>query len=159
MKVETLKDSYQLSSVQQELSKAEGFWRQLLHGFTAPTPVVVDQAPQAPRQERVVLEQEIRLSKASTSGLQSLAQQHQLTLNTVVQGAWALLLWYEWRGRCRLWCQQSLSSLIFCRVRSMVGLCSTSCQYRRVRKCLLPGTTGWLALETMSTPLDKDQGG
>jgi len=80
MKVETLKDSYQLSSVQQGAIK--GFWRQLLHGFG--TSLVVDQAPQAPRQERVVLKSKKSI-KASTSGLQSLAQQHQLTQYTVVQ--------------------------------------------------------------------------
>jgi len=66
MKVETLKDSYQLSSVQQSYPKQK-FWRQLLHGFTAPTPLVVDQAPQTPRQEKWFC----WLSKASTSGLQS----------------------------------------------------------------------------------------
>src|SRR6185436_11435234 len=32
------------------------------------------------------------LTPTITAGLQALAQQHQLTLNTLVQGAWALLL-------------------------------------------------------------------
>lgn len=79
---------------QQDLSKAEGFWRHLLKGFTAPTPLVVDRAPKTGLEQGKSGwgEQEIRLSVASTSQLQSLAQQHQLTLNTLVQGAWALLL-------------------------------------------------------------------
>jgi non-ribosomal peptide synthetase component F len=34
----------------------------------------------------------IQLSEATTSALKTLAQQHQLTLNTLVQGAFALLL-------------------------------------------------------------------
>lgn len=37
-------------------------------------------------------EKEIRISEAVTSGLKSLTQAHKLTLNTLVQGAWALLL-------------------------------------------------------------------
>jgi hypothetical protein len=37
-------------------------------------------------------EQKIQLSEATTSALKTLAQQHQLTLNTLVQGAFALLL-------------------------------------------------------------------
>jgi non-ribosomal peptide synthetase component F len=36
--------------------------------------------------------QRISLSATATVALQSLARQHQLTLNAVVQGAWALLL-------------------------------------------------------------------
>lgn len=73
---------------QQELSKAETFWRQLLQGFTAPTPLANAKTPK----QANFGEQELRLSVASTSRLQSLAQQHQLTLNILVQGAWALLL-------------------------------------------------------------------
>src|SRR5205085_2478130 len=34
----------------------------------------------------------LRLSEASTAALQALARRHQLTLSTLVQGAWALLL-------------------------------------------------------------------
>ena len=37
-------------------------------------------------------EVEIRLSPKITVTLQTLARQHQLTLNTFVQGAWSLLL-------------------------------------------------------------------
>ena len=79
---------------QQNLSSAQEFWRQSLKGFTAPTPLVVQAATADKHQgASTVVEQEIRLSEAATSTLQSLAQQHQLTLNTLVQGAWALLLW------------------------------------------------------------------
>ncbi len=80
---------------QQDLSIAQEFWRQSLQGFTTPTPLGVNQAARADKHQETstVVEQEIRLSVESTSVLQSLAQQHQLTLNTLVQGAWALLLW------------------------------------------------------------------
>lgn len=78
---------------QHEMAEAEGFWRQLLKGLTAPTPLIVDQAlDHEPDQEEGHGEQEIWLAEGITSALQSLAQQHRLTLNTFVQGAWALLL-------------------------------------------------------------------
>jgi amino acid adenylation domain-containing protein/non-ribosomal peptide synthase protein (TIGR01720 family) len=97
---------------QQSLSEAEAFWRQTLKGFTVPTPFSVDNdsssksfridqsSPELrdlrgkkasnPNQKSAV--HPIALSKETTAALQSLARQHQLTLNTVVQGAWALLL-------------------------------------------------------------------
>jgi len=75
----------------QDLAKAEVFWRQELKGFTAPTPLVVDRAGGSGEQGSYS-KQQIQLSVAATEALQSLARQHQLTLNTLVQGAWALLL-------------------------------------------------------------------
>ncbi len=73
---------------QQAWDKGEVFWRQALKGFTAPTPLVVDQSGSGEGYG----EQEIWLLETPVSALQTLAQQHQLTLNTMVQGAWALLL-------------------------------------------------------------------
>jgi amino acid adenylation domain-containing protein len=74
---------------QQNLSQAEVFWRNLLQGFTASTPIGIKPiTPHSTKEEH----QEIKLSAATTSALLSLAKQHQLTLNTLVQGAWALLL-------------------------------------------------------------------
>lgn len=77
----------------QSMGEAEAFWRRTLEGFTAPTPLVVDLpvGGEADRQEHYD-QQEITLSTRRTAKLQSLAQQHGLTLNTLVQGAWALLL-------------------------------------------------------------------
>jgi amino acid adenylation domain-containing protein len=78
---------------QQDLSQAEVFWREMLKGFTAPTRLWVDQvSSRLPNQEQGYDKQKIKLSVATTAALQSLARQHQLTLNTLVQGAWALLL-------------------------------------------------------------------
>ncbi|BAS60155.1 amino acid adenylation domain protein (plasmid) [Leptolyngbya boryana NIES-2135] len=75
---------------QQSLPEAETFWRQTLKGFTAPTPfgVDVDHSTSAIQ----VGEYHTSLASETTTALQSLARQHQLTLNTLVQGAWALLL-------------------------------------------------------------------
>ncbi|MEH2411053.1 amino acid adenylation domain-containing protein [Nostoc sp.] len=78
---------------QQNLSQAEAFWRQLLKGFTTPTRLWVDKGfGQLLSSKDGNNQQEIKLSVEKTAALQFLGQQHQLTLNTLVQGAWALLL-------------------------------------------------------------------
>ena len=78
---------------QQNLSEAETFWRETLKGFTTPTRLWADRGSRKSLNlEDDYTEQEIQLSAVTSAALQSVAQQHQLTLNTLVQGAWALLL-------------------------------------------------------------------
>ncbi|MBW4636041.1 MAG: amino acid adenylation domain-containing protein [Iphinoe sp. HA4291-MV1] len=76
----------------QNLALAEEFWRKTLKGFAAPTPFGVEKAHQTSLQESDS-EQYVELSSATTAALLSLARHHQLTLNTLVQAAWAILLW------------------------------------------------------------------
>jgi thioester reductase-like protein/amino acid adenylation domain-containing protein len=77
----------------QDMSRAETFWRRKLEGFTAPTPFRVDRVLGNPAsEEKSHAQQKIQLSPDTTTALKSLAGQHQLTLNTLVQGAFALLL-------------------------------------------------------------------
>ena len=77
---------------QQDLAQAEAFWRRTLAGFSAPTSLNVDR-PAAPGAEPVSYGDELLTLDAHTSAaLRALARQHGLTLNTLVQGAWALLL-------------------------------------------------------------------
>ena len=67
----------------------EDFWRRYLAGFKAPTPLPC-------RTSRALDagygDQRRDLSGETTQALRSLARQRRLTLNTLVQGAWALLL-------------------------------------------------------------------
>ena len=78
---------------EQDFSRVEGFWRNALKGFTAPTPLVVDHVSSADRETEIRKgDKEIRLSVEITSALRSLAEENELTLNTIVQGAWSLLL-------------------------------------------------------------------
>ncbi|MEW9711499.1 amino acid adenylation domain-containing protein [Paenibacillus sp. SI92] len=78
---------------QQDMSKAEQYWREHLQGFRAPTSFGVDKLEKmAERGKDEYHEQLFRLSAESTTAIQSLARNHQLTLNTLIQGAWALLL-------------------------------------------------------------------
>ncbi|MBD2039313.1 amino acid adenylation domain-containing protein [Microcoleus sp. FACHB-672] len=79
---------------QQDFSQTEVFWRQQLQGLTAPTAVLPAIPPAADKAQPEIgfVTQEIRLSPVDTLRLQAWAQQHQLTLETLLQGAWALLL-------------------------------------------------------------------
>lgn len=77
----------------QDMASAERFWRGLLEGISAPTPLGIDRhttvddpADQEPHA------QEILLPQASAGALQRFAKQQRLTVNTLVQGAWAIAL-------------------------------------------------------------------
>ena len=87
----------------QDLAAAESYWRQSLQGFIAPTPLVVarrshpgsppEEQRQEPGEAGVAFGNlEVNLPEQTTAALQAMARQYRLTLNTVVQGAWALLL-------------------------------------------------------------------
>ena len=73
----------------QDASAADAFWRKMLRGFTAPTPLPFRRT-NITRGRRG--DQERTLSRTSSDNLRRFARQHRLTLNTVMQGAWALLL-------------------------------------------------------------------
>ncbi len=78
---------------QQDLAKAEKFWRETLKGFNAPTPLTVGRNDNSlTDQDARYREQEIRLSPRLTTDAQAFAREHQLTLSTLIQGAWAMLL-------------------------------------------------------------------
>ncbi|MBW4635489.1 MAG: TauD/TfdA family dioxygenase [Iphinoe sp. HA4291-MV1] len=80
---------------QQDLSEAEVFWRKILQGFKVPTPLATDRRTGgSASQEEGFSQQQIQLSSVTTAALKSLARQQHLTLNTLIQGAWALLLSY-----------------------------------------------------------------
>ncbi|HEY0735636.1 MAG TPA: condensation domain-containing protein, partial [Herpetosiphonaceae bacterium] len=79
----------------QDQQQAEDFWRRSLAGITAPTAFGVDRPlEQAADQPETYADRQIELDETLTATLQTLAQQHGLTLNTLIQGAWALLLSY-----------------------------------------------------------------
>ena len=77
----------------QDVSLAEGFWRDKLAGFSVPTPILGDRSRVESHSEltRYAWE-EVQLDDDTTQQLRDLAQHHKLTLNTILQGAWALLL-------------------------------------------------------------------
>lgn len=76
----------------QDSRVTEQFWTRELAGFSAPTPLVVDRPAVAEQAVEAVANLDVTLSIADTRALTALCQQHQLTPNTWIQGAWALLL-------------------------------------------------------------------
>ena len=81
---------------QRDLSPAENFWRRELQGITAPTALLSERAGKNDAQSgRLYANVRAELPPETGNALRLLAQRHALILNTVVQGAWALLL-----GRC-----------------------------------------------------------
>ncbi|HEY0735253.1 MAG TPA: amino acid adenylation domain-containing protein, partial [Herpetosiphonaceae bacterium] len=74
---------------QQDQSRAEAFWQQMLDGISAPTQLGVDLAEPG---KTGYAEEQLQLDAATSAALQALARQQQITLSTLFQGAWALLL-------------------------------------------------------------------
>ena len=69
---------------------AEKFWRSQLQGFAAPTPLPAARTGLGPA---TAYRQQINALPISlTTALKTLGRHHRLTLNTLIQGAWALLL-------------------------------------------------------------------
>ena len=77
----------------QELDQAAQFWRQQLADVTQATTIPSDKGasnPNLPSQQ--VAELSLSLSSALTEQIHALAQQEHLTINTLIQGVYALLL-------------------------------------------------------------------
>ncbi len=76
---------------QQDQTQAENYWRHILSGFEAPTPLGIDRA--APLQGNSSFgEQQSQLTATLSADLQAFAQRSRLTLNTLFQGVWAIVL-------------------------------------------------------------------
>ncbi|GCE14878.1 hypothetical protein KTT_47370 [Tengunoibacter tsumagoiensis] len=89
----TSNQDYMAWLARQDMRSAEQFWRQNLAGFSAPTQLDLER----PSGHSSTIEDRhgmhyLALPKELTSALQEMARQQHLTLNTLVLGAWALLL-------------------------------------------------------------------
>lgn len=73
----------------QDHDAARAYWRQRLQGFAEPTPLPLAR-PAAISQ--AISEVKLVLAEAHTTQLRDVARRHRLTLNNLLQGAWALLL-------------------------------------------------------------------
>ncbi|HEU5374050.1 MAG TPA: condensation domain-containing protein, partial [Ktedonobacteraceae bacterium] len=79
----------------QDLARAENYWRETLKGFTEP--LTLGKAPatteiSGDEKTSHYARSEFRLSAELTAALQTFTRQQQVTLNTLLQGAWAILL-------------------------------------------------------------------
>ncbi|KST68574.1 amino acid adenylation domain-containing protein [Mastigocoleus testarum] len=90
---------------QQDMSLAQTWAEQTLKGFHTPTPLIKNSSKNSSNHSsehnsttpetdtpETYQEQQIELDRELTASLQSFARQHHLTLSTLIQGAWALLL-------------------------------------------------------------------
>ena len=77
---------------QQDISQAESFWKKELAGFITPTALRVERGVTSKKSTGIYQQKQTKLSESVSTTLQQLAQQHRLTLNTIFQGAWAILL-------------------------------------------------------------------
>ncbi|MBU2708896.1 amino acid adenylation domain-containing protein [Zooshikella marina] len=79
---------------QQSAESARVFWQDYLAGFTEPSPLVMTPVKRFVDGQDQPLEKEYQfaLSPALSSQLQQLAKHAQVTLSTVFQGAWGMLL-------------------------------------------------------------------
>lgn len=77
----------------QDLQTAEGFWREQLRGFHAPTPVKLGPTPEPTAERRRDYDQwGTQLPSEAAAAMQAFVRQHRLTSNTLMKGMWALLL-------------------------------------------------------------------
>ncbi|GAA4290783.1 hypothetical protein GCM10023148_54830 [Actinokineospora soli] len=74
---------------EQDTAAAEAHWRDLLADVEGPTPLPYDRAPSGPHRTESTATARAAMPLA---GVEDQARAHGLTLNTVVQAAWALLL-------------------------------------------------------------------
>ncbi len=72
-----------------DASQDERFWREQLRGFSVPTPLTIDRPGKSGGDFEVI---DFALDEADTARLQQIARDHRVTLNTLSQGAYALVL-------------------------------------------------------------------
>jgi amino acid adenylation domain-containing protein len=79
---------------QQDQAAAQQFWQHYLKEFTDPTLLasILSCRPPSPAPTPAWHSQQITLPASTTQALRAIAQQSQITLNTVLQGAWAILM-------------------------------------------------------------------
>ncbi|HXC65670.1 MAG TPA: condensation domain-containing protein, partial [bacterium] len=76
----------------QDPAHAETYWRHALTGFDTPTPLPYDRPPAHHHTAQSAQWHAAALDKQDSARLSEFAHKHSLTLNTLLQGAWALLL-------------------------------------------------------------------
>ncbi|MFJ8663640.1 amino acid adenylation domain-containing protein [Streptomyces sp. NPDC093795] len=77
---------------EQDAETAHAYWREVLAGYDTPVPLPYDRVPEDVRAARATERQELDLPAGLSDAVLGFAKRHRLTVNTVVQGAWALLL-------------------------------------------------------------------
>ena len=77
---------------ERDFEPADAFWRELLAGISAPTPLVVDRMADDDLATYQHGERWDGVGASVSVRLRTIAAEHDLTTNTIVMGAWAILL-------------------------------------------------------------------
>ncbi|AOS64065.1 non-ribosomal peptide synthase/amino acid adenylation enzyme [Actinoalloteichus hymeniacidonis] len=77
---------------EQDAPAAQAHWRRTLHGFATPTPLPTNRAVERAHASQSSRKLDIRLSPERSQAVYEFARQTRVTVNTLVQGAWAMLL-------------------------------------------------------------------
>ena len=108
---------------QQDEKRAEMFWRSELKGFNAPTRLRIGRDLVSENGKEEYHQIKKLLSRDTTAALEDLARRHQVTMNTVAQGAWAILLSrYSGEGDVVFGATAAGRSASIAGIESMVGL-------------------------------------
>ncbi len=75
-----------------DTSEEAEFWRRWLTGFTEPTPLPFDHSHNTESADGGYGVKRVTLSESATAALERFARAHKLTVNTIIQGAWAILI-------------------------------------------------------------------
>lgn len=138
----------------QSLTESEKFWRTYLKGFDVPTQIQLKQSSSRPSSQKTYQTHHIKLSTELTTQLQNLAQQQYLTLNTIVQGCWALLLsYYSGQNDIVYGCVVSGRSADLSGLETMVGLFINTLPVRIKITHHIPLTTWLQNLQTQQTEI------
>jgi amino acid adenylation domain-containing protein/non-ribosomal peptide synthase protein (TIGR01720 family) len=150
-----------------DFERAERYWRQRLSGYQGATPLKL--AGPCSRSSELSNRgvQEDRLLPATTVALENFCRQHQITLNTLIQGAWAFLLSrYSGEDDVVFGATRACRKSAVESSESMIGLFINTLPVRleigerdTVMDCLKALRTQWVSLrEFEHTPLSKIQG-
>jgi amino acid adenylation domain-containing protein/non-ribosomal peptide synthase protein (TIGR01720 family) len=150
-----------------DFESTEPYWRQLFDGFLPAAPLNLG-GPRALSPEVFSRSyQEDRLSPSTTAALETFARQNQLTLNTLIQGAWAFLLSrYSGTDDVVFGATRACRKSALENSESMIGLLINTLPVRlkirgrdTVMDCLKAMRTQWVSLrEHEHTPLSRVQG-
>ncbi|MCP3804330.1 amino acid adenylation domain-containing protein [Allokutzneria sp. A3M-2-11 16] len=77
---------------EQDIEEARAHWGTVLEGFTAPTPLPVDRALVRAHESRTSTDVRLTVPTEVSQRLFELAKRARITVNTLVQGTWAILL-------------------------------------------------------------------
>jgi Condensation domain len=108
---------------EQDIEKTEAFWRQILAGIKAPTPLIYIENKQLTLTEERYDQEKFKLPKERTKTLLSFIAKNRLTLAALINGIWSILISrYTCRSNIVYGCTVTGRPVDLAEVESMVGV-------------------------------------